>query len=83
MAELRKCDECACQGICKIEEKYRSLSQSIDELNDIAKKDSYFHIENLICHRFIRQQPVSRTNNFEEALHFNNMIGEANKNGRA
>ena len=76
MAELRKCDKCACQGICKIEDDYRAISKNMDQVYDSDAKNSYFSIPELICYRFIRKQPVSRTNNFEEALHFNNLITE-------
>ncbi len=82
MAKLRKCDDCACQGICKIEDDYRTISKNMGQVYDSADKDSYFSMPELICHRFIRRQSVSRTNNFEEALRFNNLITEANKNGR-
>lgn len=82
MAKLRKCDDCACQGICKIEDDYRTISKNIDQVYNSDDKDGYFSMPELICHRYIRRQPVSRTNNFEEALRFNNLITEANKNGR-
>lgn len=82
MAKLRKCDECACQGICKIEDHYRIISKNMDQIYDSTGKDSYFSMPELICHRFIGQQPVSRANNFEEASneYFNNMIMKANQN---
>lgn len=82
MAKLRKCDDCACQGICKIENDYRTISKNMDQLYNSDGKDSYFSMPELICHRYIRRQPVHRTNNFEEVLRFNNLIEEANKNGR-
>ena len=82
MAKLRKCDDCACRGICKIEDDYRTISKNMDQVYNSDDKDSYFSMPELICHRYIRRQfPVSRTNN-EEALRFNNLITEANKNGR-
>ena len=82
MAKLRKCDDCACQGICKIENDYRTISKNMDQLYNSDGKDSYFSMPELICHRYIRRQPVSRTNEFEETLRLNRLIGEANKNGR-
>lgn len=82
MAKMRKCDDCACQGICKIEDDYRTISKNMDQVYNPDGKDGYFSMPELICHRYIRRQPVSRTNNFEKALRFNNLITEANKNGR-
>ena len=64
MAKLLKCDECACQGICKIENAYRTISKNMDQVYDPGTKDGYFSMPELICHRFIRKQPVSRTNIF-------------------
>lgn len=85
MAKLRKCDECAIQGICKLEDDYRRISKEMDAVYDSDSKDSYFSMPELKCHRFIRQQPISRTNAFAESSneYLNNYIGEANKNGRA
>lgn len=85
MAKLCKCDECAIQGICKLEDDYRRISKKMDAVYDSDSKDSYFSMPELKCHRFIRQQPISRTNSFAEASneYLNNYIGEANKNGRA
>lgn len=90
MVKMQKCDTCACQGICKIEDKYRSLSQSIDELNDIAKKDGYFNIEELVCNRYI---PKTRNYTSKNAIdcsrqdetatdndYFNKRIAEYNMN---
>ena len=84
MAKLRKCDECACQGICKIEDDYRRISKEMDAVYDPNGSDAYFSMPELKCHRFIRRQPVSRTNAFTEANneYLNNYIREANKNGR-
>ena len=64
MAKLRKCDDCACQGICKIEDDYRTISKNMDQVYNPDGKDGYFSMPELICHRYIRRQPVSRTNNF-------------------
>lgn len=84
MAKLCKCDECAIRGICKIEDDYRRISKEIDAVYDLNGSDAYFSMPELKCHRFIRQQPVSRTNTFAEASneYLNNYIEEANKNGR-
>lgn len=65
MAKLRKCDNCACQGICKIEDDYRTISKNMDQVYNSDGKDGYFSMPELICHRYIRRQPVSRINNFE------------------
>ena len=73
MAKLRKCDECAHQGICKLEDDYRKISKEMDQVYNSDSKDSQFGIPDLICYRFIRNHTVSRTNN---------LIMEANKNGR-
>lgn len=59
------------------------ISKGIEEVFGDSAIAGYFEMPELVCHRYIRKGPVSRTNNFEEALRFNNMIGEANKNGRA
>lgn len=83
MAKLHKCDECAHQGICKLEDDYRMISKNMDQVYNSDAKNSYFGVPDLICYRFIRNHTVSHTNNFENALRFNNLIEEeANKNGR-
>ena len=64
MAKMRKCDDCVCQGICRIEDDYRTISKNMDQVYNSDGKDGYFYMPELICHRFIRKQPVSRTNNF-------------------
>mgnify|MGYP000280915045 FL=1 len=81
---MAKCDTCACQGICKIEERYLMISKGIDEVFGDSAIQGYFEMPELVCHRYIRQQPISRTNAFAEASneYLNNYIGEANKNGR-
>lgn len=65
MAKLRKCDECAHQGICKIEDDYRMISKNMDQVYNSDVKDSYFGVPDLICYRFIRNHTVSRTNSIE------------------
>ena len=90
MAKLRKCDDCACQGICKIEDNYRTISKNMDQVYNPDGKDGYFSMPELICHRYIRRQPVSRTNNFgneasnacADNMTMNKYIAEENKNGR-
>lgn len=69
MAKLRKCDDCACRGICKIEDDYRTISKNMDQVYNSYSKDSYFSMPELICYRYIHGQ-------------LNNLITEANKNGR-
>lgn len=81
--KMAKCNACVCQGICKIEERYSMISKGIEEVFGDNAIQGYFEMPELVCHRFIRKQPVSRTNKLEEALRFNNLITEANKNGRA
>lgn len=83
MAKTRKCDECACQGICKIEDDYRHISKAMDQVFDPCNMDSYFSMPELVCHRFIQEAPVSHMKEFEKALRFNKLITEENKNGRA
>lgn len=65
MAKLRKCDECAHQGICKIEDDYRMISKNMDQVYNSDAKDSYFGVPDLICYRFIRNHTVSRINSIE------------------
>ena len=66
MSKLRKCDECTHQGICKIEDDYRTISKNMDQVYDSDGKDSYFSMPELICYRFVRNHTVSRTNEFEK-----------------
>lgn len=68
MAKLRKCDECAHQGICKIEDDYRMISKNMDQVYNSDAKDSYFGVPDLICYRFIRNHTVSRTNSIENEV---------------
>ena len=60
------------------------ISKGIDEVFGDSAIQDYFEMPELVCHRYIRQQPISRTNAFAEASneYLNNYIGEANKNGR-
>lgn len=83
MAKLRKCDKCAHQGICKLEDDYRTISKNMDQVYNSDAKDSYFGVPDLICYRFIGSHTASRASNFENALCFNNLIEEeADENGR-
>lgn len=36
MAKLCECDNCACQGICKIEDDYRMISKNMDQVFEKA-----------------------------------------------
>lgn len=66
MVKTYKCDECAHQGICKLEDEYRAISKSMNQVYNSDGKDAVFNIPDLICYRFIRNHTVSHDNKHEE-----------------